>query len=141
MPSFKSPSFQDRVASADKARQKALEQLKQRPPLDEAVIAERRRAAEAREQAAAEKRAAKAEALAAQKAERAEKAAAIAAARAEEEAAAALKARPPEAPQRRRDESRPRRPLCGAEESVVGSLDRRGGVIATNNHAIPPADS
>ena len=100
MPAFKSPSFQDRAALANKAKQEALEKLKARPPIDEAVVAERQRAAAAREQAAIEKRAAKAEALAAQKAERAEKAAAKAAARAEEEAAAELKAarlRPPSA--------------------------------------------
>ena len=89
MPSFKAPSFQDRVASAGKAKQKALEQLKAKPPVDEAEMAERRRAWEARQQALAEERAAKAEAKAAAKAE---KAAAKAAEIAEAEAAAALKA-------------------------------------------------
>jgi hypothetical protein len=89
VPSFKEPSFQDRVASAGKARQKALEQLKAKPPVDEAVMAERRRAREVREQALAEERAAKAQAIAAAKAE---KAAQKAAALAEAEAAAALKA-------------------------------------------------
>ena len=82
MPSFKDPSFQDRVASAKKAKQDALERLKAKPPVDEAVMAERRREREAREQALAEERAAK----------RAEVAAAKAAALAEAEAAAALKA-------------------------------------------------
>jgi hypothetical protein len=89
VPSFKQPSFQDRVASAGKAKQKALEQLKAKPPVDEAEMAEKRQAWEAREQALAQERAAKAEAKAAAKAE---KAAAKAAEIAEAEAAAALKA-------------------------------------------------
>ncbi len=88
MPSYKDPSFQDRVAAAEKARQKALDQLKAKPPVDEAVMAERRKAREAKERLLAEERAAKAEARAAAKAE---KAAAVAAALAEKEAAAALK--------------------------------------------------
>ncbi len=96
MAAFKDPSFQDRIASAGDARQKALEKLKAKPPVDEAVLAERRRAWEAREQVLAEERAVKAAALAAAKAEKvriaAEKEAAEAAARAEAEAAAALKA-------------------------------------------------
>ncbi len=44
MPSFKDPSFQDRVASAGKAKQKALDQLKAKPPVDESLMAERRQA-------------------------------------------------------------------------------------------------
>ena len=89
MASFKDPSFKDRVAAAGKAKQKALEQLKAKAPVDETVMAERRREWEMREQALSEERAAKAEAVAAAKAE----AAAIkAAALAEAEAAAALKA-------------------------------------------------
>ena len=104
MAGFKVPTFQDRQALAQQAKQKALEQLKAKPPVDEAVLAERRQAREAREQALAVERAAKAEALAAAKAEKAAaKAAALAeeaAARAEAEAAAALKAarlKPPSA--------------------------------------------
>jgi hypothetical protein len=87
--SFKDPSFQDRQAAAGKAKQKALDLLKSKPAVDEAVLAERRRVYEEREQALAQERAAKAEANATAKAEKAAaKAAEIAAA----EAAAALKA-------------------------------------------------
>lgn len=86
---FKSPSFQDRVAAASNAKQKALDVLKARPPVDEAVAAEQRRAHDAREQVRSRERAARHQALADAKAE---KAAAEASARAEAEAAAALKA-------------------------------------------------
>ena len=89
MPAFNDTSFQDRVSSAAKAKQKALDQLKARPRVDEAVLAERRKAWEAREQALADERAAKAKAIAVASAEIA---AADAAALAEAEAAAALKA-------------------------------------------------
>jgi hypothetical protein len=89
LPSFKEPSFQERVSTAEKARKKALDQLKAKPPVDEAALLERRLAREAREQAVAEERAAKAEANAIAKAE---KAAAAAAAIAEAKAAAELKA-------------------------------------------------
>lgn len=89
MASFKNPSFQDRVASAATAKQKALAQLRAKPPLDEALMAEQRRAREARELAIAEARAGNIAAIAAAKAEKsAVKAAEVAAA----EAAAALKA-------------------------------------------------
>jgi len=83
--SYKAPSFQDRIAAAGSARQKALDALKAKPPVDSAVIEERRRVQEARDQAAAIKRAARAEAIALAKAEKAERKAAA-------EAAAALKA-------------------------------------------------
>ncbi|MFD2134813.1 DUF6481 family protein [Novosphingobium resinovorum] len=85
MSSYKAPSFQDRIAAAGSARQKALDALRAKPPVDAALIAERRRAQEVRDEADAKKRAAKAEALALAKAEKAERKAA-------EEAAAALKA-------------------------------------------------
>ena len=89
MASFKDPSFQDRVAAASKAKQKALDQLKAKPPVDEALMAKRRQEREIREQALAEERIAKANAKAAAKAEKA----AIKAAEAEAaKAAAALKA-------------------------------------------------
>jgi hypothetical protein len=88
---FKNPSFQDRIAAAAAARQKALERLKAKPPVDEAVVAERRRAQEAKEQALAEERARKAEARAA---EAAAKAAAKEAERAAAAEAAAAKAAP-----------------------------------------------
>ncbi len=89
MASFKDPTFQDRVASARLAKQRALDQLKAMPPVDEAELTERRLEWEARQKTLSDERAAKTEAAAAAKAERAStKAAALARA----EAAAALKA-------------------------------------------------
>lgn len=52
-------TFQDRVGRAAEAKKAALESLKAKPPLDEALIAERLAAREAREAKDAEKRAAK----------------------------------------------------------------------------------
>src|SRR3954470_21481890 len=75
-------SFQDRAAQAAQAKQKALEQLRAKPPLDEKAAAERLAAGQQREAAKAEKAAAK-------KAERAE-AASAANADAEAKAAAAV---------------------------------------------------
>jgi hypothetical protein len=66
MASYKAPDFQDRLASATAAKQKALAQLRAKPPVDEAALAERRQKAEARAAKLAakqaEKRAAKEEA-------------------------------------------------------------------------------
>jgi len=87
--SFKDPSFQDRVASAGKAKQKALDQLKAKPPVDEALMAQQREDHKKRELALTEERTARAAAKAEAKAE---KASAKAAEAAEAEAAAALKA-------------------------------------------------
>jgi hypothetical protein len=87
--SFKDPSFQDRVASARKAKQKALDQLKAMPPTDEALMAGLRQEREARERALQEERTAKAQERAAAKVEKAANKAAVLAAA---EAAAALKA-------------------------------------------------
>ena len=53
------PTFQDRVASAAQAKQKALDQLRAKPPLDEAAVAARLEARLAREAREVEKRAAK----------------------------------------------------------------------------------
>ena len=89
MASFTDPSFQDRVASAAKAKQKALDKLRAKPRIDPAILAERRETWEAGERARSEERTAKAEANAAV---RAEKASAKAALKADEESAAALKA-------------------------------------------------
>ena len=86
---FKDPSFQDRIASAGKAKQKALNQLKAKPSVNEGVMAERRQAWEAREQTLSGERASKTKANAAAKAE---KASIKAAELAEAKAAAALKA-------------------------------------------------
>jgi len=52
-------TFQDRAAQAAEAKQKALEQLRAKPPVDEKVSAERAAAAQERQAAKAEKAAAK----------------------------------------------------------------------------------
>jgi hypothetical protein len=52
-------TFQDRAAQAAEAKQKALEQLLSRPPVDEKLASERRAAGEEREAAKAEKAATK----------------------------------------------------------------------------------
>jgi hypothetical protein len=56
MAGFKELDFNERRAASQNARAKALAQLKDRPPVDEAEQARRRAAAEAREAAEAEKR-------------------------------------------------------------------------------------
>lgn len=57
--SYKAPDFKERVALADAAKRKALDQLRTKPAPDEALMAERKAAREAREAAAEEKRLAK----------------------------------------------------------------------------------
>ena len=52
-------TFQDRAAQAAEAKQKALEQYRSRPPVDESQAAERIEAREQRDAAKAEKAAAK----------------------------------------------------------------------------------
>ena len=74
--SFKNPTYQDRVGQAADAKQKALEQLRQRPPRDERLVAERIAAAQRRDAARAEKAAAKKAADAAAAASKAAEAAA-----------------------------------------------------------------
>jgi TRAP-type uncharacterized transport system substrate-binding protein len=59
MAAFKLPDHNDRMGASALAKQKALEQLKAKPPVDEAVVAARIAAREAREAADVEKRAAK----------------------------------------------------------------------------------
>lgn len=73
---FKDPSFQDRVASAGRAKQKALDQLKSKPAPDQVKMAELRQAWEAEQQILAADRADRNEAAAAAKAEKAAKKAA-----------------------------------------------------------------
>ncbi len=73
MASFKNPSFQDRIASAAKAKQKALDQLKAKPPVDPALLAQQRQNQELREQTLADERASKAHANAIAKADKAAK--------------------------------------------------------------------
>ena len=77
--SFKDPSFQDRIGSAAAARNKALEQLRAKPPLDEKIVAERKARQEQREAREAEKREAKRAAREAESAAREAEAAAKAA--------------------------------------------------------------
>jgi len=74
-------SFQDRAAQAAQAKQKALEQYRAKPPVDEKLAAERMAAGEEREAARASKAAAKkAERKASDEAEAADAAAKAAAA-------------------------------------------------------------
>ena len=77
MKSYKDSSFQDRIGRAAEAKQRALDNFRSRPPVDEAIVAERKAARLKRDAAEAEKRAAR---IAAQQAARDEQAAAKAAA-------------------------------------------------------------
>jgi hypothetical protein len=61
MTSYKDPSFQDRAGRAAEAKQRALDQLRSKPPVDESVLADRQAARARKEAAQAEKRAAKQE--------------------------------------------------------------------------------
>lgn len=70
MPSFKQPTFQERVALAAKAKQAALEKLRAKAPLDDAIVAQRRAARLAREAAEAKAREEKRAALELEKAAR-----------------------------------------------------------------------
>jgi len=63
MAGYKSPDFNERAAAAREAKQKALDQLREKPAIDPAVLAERQAAREARDAAAAERRAARQRAL------------------------------------------------------------------------------
>lgn len=56
MSSYKEPSFQERAALANKAKQAALAQLRNKPPKDEATLADRHVKAEARAGAQAKMR-------------------------------------------------------------------------------------
>ncbi|HEX9947091.1 MAG TPA: DUF6481 family protein [Allosphingosinicella sp.] len=89
MPPFKD-SFQDRVGRAAEAKQKALDKLRSKPPVDPEVAAARQEAGRQREARAEEKRAAKAE-----KAQAAEAARVEAARAAEAEAKASAVPPPP----------------------------------------------
>jgi hypothetical protein len=59
MSSFKDPSYQDRVGQSAKAKKKALDQLRSRPPRDATIIADRTSAALRRDAARREKALAK----------------------------------------------------------------------------------
>lgn len=88
MRGFKAPDFNERAALSRQAKEKALAKLKAKPPVDEAVIAERAAARAKREAAELEKREAKR--AAAEQAEADKKAAAEQAIRDEEAAAEAV---------------------------------------------------
>jgi hypothetical protein len=84
MTSYKDPSFEERRGRAAEAKQRALDHLRSKPPVDEKVAAERRAARLKRDAIEAEKRAARKaaeqaakEAELAAKAEAAAKAAAV----------------------------------------------------------------
>ena len=98
MPAYKQPTFQERTELAAKAKQAALEKLRAKPPVDEAVLAERRAAAAAREEAQAkareEKRAAREREIEERKARAAAEAAAAAQAAEAAAATASAKAEP-----------------------------------------------
>ncbi|GAA0277289.1 hypothetical protein GCM10009127_17590 [Alteraurantiacibacter aestuarii] len=55
MAAYKEPGFEERTALAQKAREKALKKLADKPPVDPEVLAQRKAARLAREAAAAEK--------------------------------------------------------------------------------------
>jgi Family of unknown function (DUF6481) len=63
MTSYKAPTLAERQAAAALARQNALDKLKNRAPVDPAIVAARLEAAAKKEAAAAEKRAARLEAI------------------------------------------------------------------------------
>jgi hypothetical protein len=90
MPAFKLPTFNERQEAAARARTAALTKLKSKPPIDEAVVAERIARREAQEAAAAEKRASAARAK--EEAARAKEVAAEAQREQERQAAAAAEA-------------------------------------------------
>lgn len=71
MAGYKAPTLEERQALSEKARAKSLKLLANKPVMDEATIAKRKAAREAREAAAAEKSAAKREAIAKAKADKA----------------------------------------------------------------------
>lgn len=94
MATYKAPTFQERTAAAKAAREKALALLKSKPAPDEALIAQRKAAREAREKAKAEKSAARKAAIAeAKEAKRAAAQAAEASKPTEEDLKAARDAR------------------------------------------------
>jgi hypothetical protein len=71
MAGYKEPGFQDRIAAAAKARERALARLKAKPAVDPAVLAERAAKAREREAAQAQRAALRAEARQLAKAEKA----------------------------------------------------------------------
>lgn len=95
MAGYKSPDFNERAAAARAAKQKALDQLRDMPAPDPATLAEQQAAREARDAAAAERRAERQRALEEEKAAKlAEKLAEKQRIADEKEAAEAAKAPP-----------------------------------------------
>jgi len=72
MAGYKEPGFQDRVAAATQARERALARLKAKPPIDPQVLADRVAKAREREEALAKRAAERAEAREIAKAKKAE---------------------------------------------------------------------
>ncbi|MET0364686.1 MAG: DUF6481 family protein [Sphingobium sp.] len=56
MRGYKEPGLQDRLAAANRARDKALEKLRSKPPIDEAELARRAARQQEKDAAAREKR-------------------------------------------------------------------------------------
>lgn len=56
MQGYKEPGFQERVAAANRAKDKALEKLRNKPPVDEAELARKIARRQEKEAAAAKKR-------------------------------------------------------------------------------------
>ena len=56
---YKEPSFRDRAALSSDAKKKALEKLRNKPPVDPEIVAQRQAAAIRREEKEAERRAAR----------------------------------------------------------------------------------
>lgn len=79
MAGFKSPDFNERVAAAGAAKQRALDLLRSKPAPDPAVVAAQQAAQSAREEAQAERRRARLAEIEAAKAARAAKAVPVAA--------------------------------------------------------------
>lgn len=104
MKSYREPDFQDRIAAAARARGAALEQLRVKPPVDEAVTAARAAARLAQEAAKLEKRQAARRAV--------EEAKAAKRAEAEAAAAAILAAQKPEMTEAERKAARDARYLA-----------------------------
>jgi hypothetical protein len=131
MPAFKDPGFQQRQEAAARAKSASLAKYRSRPPIDEAVMAERTARRIAREAAEAEKRAAarRAKEEAAEAKQEQERLAAAA-------ADAAAKPRPP--PTRRRKPS-PKRLL--RESSGPKPIARRRATRAMPRGRCARADA
>jgi hypothetical protein len=93
MVAYKQPTFQERAELAAKAKQAALEKLRSKPPVDEAVLAEKRAAHLAQEEAKAKASEEKRQAREREREARKANAPAAAAAQTEEEKKAARDAR------------------------------------------------